>query len=481
MKLIHKNMIKFAKYYSLEIIIVSIWTLLWLGLGTHLTETFNIHNYYLGNINFFRANLLFYICIVLLIFLFFHKKTKYLLLVLYPISGFIGFILNSNESVYFGIHYSISLIVLSLFLNLICSEKVNKKLIFFSLHYSSITILVLYSLFIIGPDLINKIYNFTTSARGEVEIYIKLNEMITIYIPQNSNGASRIIFILTMLLTCVYNFFLEKKSTLFNILLIIIIIMLATTNIFFQSKLNIFAFILSTTLILLNTNFNKKKLKLFSLIIIITMPFLINNMFQKNFMSDNRILSFEEGIFAFKKGNLYNKNFDKNINLKDLNINVYNINDLEKLCFTFNSSLDKFSSGRLCGWELLTNIYIQNFKFWGYGYFEDRKVVKNFQKLSSNTYLFGLFNAGILSFFVLLIFYIVNYFKTVQSYKLMKKENNYKILPMFYTLLTAYLIIRSLLEDTLAFISIDFLLIINCISFFNYFLTNQKKNTKNIA
>ena len=146
-------MLKFAKYHKNELTALIVWILLWLGLGTHMNETFDISNYYFPNFNFLRANLIFYIFIFLLsYFLYYREKTEYLILALYPIIGFFGFILNSNKSIYFGLHNSISLLAIALFINLISGKNINKKLIFYFLNYFSIFIISGFFILFIAPD-----------------------------------------------------------------------------------------------------------------------------------------------------------------------------------------------------------------------------------------------------------------------------------------------------------------------------------------
>ena len=143
--------------------------------------------------------------------------------------------------------------------------------------------------------------------------------------------------------------------------------------------------------------------------------------------------------------------------------------------------MDRFFGGRICGWEILTKIYYNNFKLFGYGFFEDRKILKEFEKISSNSYLFALFNSGILSFVILIIFYSNIFVKIIKSILISRKvKNNFSATTEFYTILTIYLIVRSFFEDTLAFLSIDLLLMVTCISFLNYFFdisNNLSKRT----
>ena len=301
-------MLKFTKYHKNVWIVSFIWILLWFSLGTRMSETFNINNYYFTNVNFFRANLIFYIFLILLgYFFYFREKSEYLILALYPILGFFGYLLNSNESIYFGLHNSISLLALALLINFISCKNIDKKLIFHLFHYSSILILIIFLILFIGPNLINKILSSNSGVRGENIIDIIFTKNITFHIPQNSNGASRIIFVLTILLCCLFNFFLKDKLTVLTNFFFIVILILASINVFYQSKLNILAFIICCFYIFLSNKNYKNKLKIISLVLLITLPFIINYTYQKYynknyiFLQDNRIFSEHEGFASFKK------------------------------------------------------------------------------------------------------------------------------------------------------------------------------------
>jgi hypothetical protein len=473
---------KFAKYHKVEWMIFSVWFFLWFGLGTQMNETFNISSYYLPNFNFLRANLIFYIFAILLgYFLYYREKTEYLIFSLYPILGFFGFILNSKESIYFGLHNSISLLALALFINFISSKNINKKLIFYLLHYSTIFILSIFFILFIAPDFVKKILNFSMGARGENITNILFSENITFHIPQNSNGASRIVFLLTILMCCFYNFLLKNKFNFNNFFILTGVLILASINIFYQSKLNILAFIICCCYIFLRNNNYKNKLKIISLVLLVTLPFIINYAYQKyynknyNFIQGNRVFSNTEGFFTFK-------NYQKEGAYKNLdNQKEDAYKNIDKLCLSHNTAIDRFFGGRICGWEILTKRYYNNFKLFGYGFFEDRKILKEFEKISSNSYLFALFNSGILSFLILIIFYSNIFIKIIKSILISRKvKNNFPALTEFYTLLTIYLIVRSFFEDTLAFLSIDLLLIVTCISFLNYFFDISNNLSKRI-
>lgn len=476
-------MLKFAKYHKKELAIFFIWALLWLGLGTQMSGTFNISNYYFPSFNFLRANLIFYIFLILLLnFLYYREKTEYLIFALYPIFGFLGFVLNSNESIYFGLHNSISLLAIAFFINFISCGTINKKLIFHYLHYSSIVILSVFFILFIAPDLINKILSVSLGARGENTIDIIFSKNINFHIPQNSNGSSRMIFVITILLTCFYNFYLKNKLTNLNIFLFICVLIFASINIFYQSKLNILAFIISCLYIFLSNSNYKNKLKILSLVLLVTLPFVINSTYQKyhnqkfSFIENNRLFNDKEGFLIFNNNN---NNSQDAYDIKNIFDKSITHGDVGKFCSSHNSMLDRFFGGRICGWEILTKIYFDNFKLFGYGFFEDRKILERFQKISSNSYLFALFNAGILSFFILIIFYANIFIKIIRCTLISRKsKDNFLATTEFYKILTAYLIVRSFFEDTLAFVSIDLLLIVACISFFNYFFEITKSLPK---
>jgi hypothetical protein len=462
---------------KIHLLIFSTWILLWFGLGTHINDLQNFNNYNIKNVNFLRSNIILFIFFFLLIFFFFYNNiTAYLIYSLYPIFGFFGFLLSEYDNYYDGFHSFISLLSVVLMMNFICHRHIDKKLIFHIFHYSMIFILIAYLLFIILPQFVFSVSNLSPYLRGEFVTNIILFNNFNLYIPQNSNGASRITFILFTLSLCLYYHQLKNKFTFKDILFLIIIILLAFTTIYYNSRLNIVMMICSIIFIFVSNENYKNKLKILSFLLILIFPFFMNYTYQKfvdknyNLLTESRILGTSEGIYG-----LFYKNFI--INKTNQISQIYNESetDLSKACSTHKSSLDNFFSGRLCGWEILIKSYNHNFKFFGYGFFGDRKLMKQHQKLSSNSFIFILYNAGILSFLSFVGFYLIIFLKTKNLYNvetITKRNKDPKI--KFYIILSVYLLIRSIFEDTLAFISIDLLLMILLISSFNYY--NNKKN-----
>jgi hypothetical protein len=128
-------------------------------------------------------------------------------------------------------------------------------------------------------------------------------------------------------------------------------------------------------------------------------------------------------------------------------------------CSPALSYVDSLFTGRICGWEiLLKNIQI-NELFFGKGYFADQIYLKNVQKTSSNSWINILFNAGIVSLFVCVTCVIYIFFKFF-NFKNTNHENIYlSISHNFFLYFTA----RSIFEDTIAFVSIDFLMLCICL------------------
>jgi len=483
-----KKIFLFVKSNKNECLTFAFWMLLWLGLGTQISETFNLKNYYFPTLGFLRSNLIFYIFSILIVFLIIYRDTsKYLYLSIYPIFGFVGGYLNEYQSFYFSLHYCVSFLTFVLLINFISSKKLNKRIIFNFFHYSLIFILVTFTIIFILPDLIIKIVNFNTSARGDNVTDFVLFNTIAFHIPQNSNGSSRMIFVILLLLTCFYNFLLNSKFNKNIFLILTIILILAFANILFQSKLNILLFILSSFFIFLNNGGYKNKYKILSILLIITFPFLINFAYTKyviknnnSFVETSRILSSNEGLKVFVNKKEQTTPTYRNYKglgedfFKEISDPVKQYFASARICTSQNTKINTFSGGRVCGWEILLRTYFLDFKIFGFGFFYDQKIMKIFQKLASNTYLFTLFNAGIISFFVVTIFYLNIFWKVVKV--IIKPKNNalHSVVIQFYSILTLYLLVRSIFEDTLAYISVDLLLLVACISFLNYFFEISK-------
>ena len=154
---------------------------------------------------------------------------------------------------------------------------------------------------------------------------------------------------------------------------------------------------------------------------------------------------------------------------------ILNTNIFDSVCRTHNTTLDKFLGGRLCGWEIVVKNNYYDFKLLGHNFFSDRKLLKKYEKISSNSLLFALHSGGILSFITLFTFLLLILKKSLLLNKISNRfEDNLKYLAKFYYLISLYLLLRSIFEDTYAFFGIDLLILIVIISSFNCFLKNLK-------
>jgi hypothetical protein len=95
----------------------------------------------------------------------------------------------------------------------------------------------------------------------------------------------------------------------------------------------------------------------------------------------------------------------------------------------------------------------------GKGFFADQVYLKTVEKISSNSWVNILYNAGIFSLSLCLSFLAFSFLKFFRFKNINHK--NYFISISHYLLI--YFIFRSAFEDTLAFVSIDFLCAFICL------------------
>jgi hypothetical protein len=115
---------------------------------------------------------------------------------------------------------------------------------------------------------------------------------------------------------------------------------------------------------------------------------------------------------------------------------------------------DRLLTGRICGWEILFKDIKNNNLFFGKSFFYDQLYLKYTEKTSSNSWMNILYNTGIFSLLVYLIFIFV-FLSIFFKIKNINHENIYISISHY---LFIYFLTRSLFEDTLAFVSLDFLL-----------------------
>ena len=134
--------------------------------------------------------------------------------------------------------------------------------------------------------------------------------------------------------------------------------------------------------------------------------------------------------------------------------------------------IDGLLGGRICGWELLLKTTTTNSLFFGKGFFADRVYLKPVWKVASNSWVNIFNNAGIFSLLILvsiILFFLIKFFK-------IKNFQHKNILISLSNYLIFYLIVRSMFEDSMAFVSFDFLLLGSCM-----ILIKEKESLKKIS
>ena len=130
-------------------------------------------------------------------------------------------------------------------------------------------------------------------------------------------------------------------------------------------------------------------------------------------------------------------------------------------CSKYLNKVDGLISGRACGWELLLRTTTINSFFFGKGFLADQIYLKPLWKTASNSWVHIFNNAGIFSFIIfssIVLFFLFKFFK-------IKNFQNENIYVSFSNYIILFLIMRSMLEDTIAFVSFDFLLLGICMIF----------------
>lgn len=129
------------------------------------------------------------------------------------------------------------------------------------------------------------------------------------------------------------------------------------------------------------------------------------------------------------------------------------------VCRPILKPLDNILSGRLCGWHILLDDIQKKDLLFGKGFFADQVYLKTIEKISSNSWVNILYNAGVISLLLCLTFLAFSFLKFFKIKNINHK--NFFISISHYLLI--YFIFRSLFEDTLAFVSIDLLCALICL------------------
>ena len=503
-----------------NLLIKSLFLIIWFFLIFRITSYIDIHNHIL-QLNFkklfFSLADLSSIIVAIVLFIYFliylksnKKISTNAFLIIYPIFGLIGYLLIGIKNEFqnnFIWHHFITLISAFLFFAIIENKKK------FDYQFKEL-LLKIFLLIILLYYLINILPALAIGLYSKQDLWVTQKIVFSIfdtqfYLEQNVNGATRICVILLIISFIFFKKFIFKRKIIGHLFFLNGLILINFIYIM-QSRLNILAAFLFSFFLLLSIKSLNLKKKLIYFLIILIFPLLLSNIY---FKEKNRFRNYT-GIHNYEALSINSKdsfsnhlleknfyipqfvkeiieqNFDniKNLPTKDfLILNnflfsnnqiphyddyigdttlvkkflIFHAQDLMNVQCSVNLSyFDRLVSGRICGWEiLLKNIKMNDF-FFGKGLFFDQLYLKYMEKTSSNSWFNILFNAGIIALLVYLIFIfiILSIFFKIKNIN----HNNIYISTSHY--LFIYFLIRSFFEDTLAFLSVDFLLFFICIS-----------------
>lgn len=406
--------------------------------------------------------LVFLVVYLIKFFLVNKKIPKSLILILFPMSGFIGYLNNyefQGDNIYI-LHQFITLSSIILFFIVIDSNKLFD--VRFCKYLCGIFIFFIIIFFIIKilPIITFKLLNNWDLRTTYLDYYlpqISLQKNIPdISSTQNINGQARILFILQLIFLVLQKKFIEKKiffaevCFFFSLLLLSVIIQMQSRFIILSSC------VLTCYIILSNINLEFKKKILYLLLIFSTICITLT------FGSYKRILQFEDEEYLSTKLSDRKLPDEKYFSAKLADRKLsdeadkYYLEYNRSLCTLALDKIDIISSGRLCGWEILIKNLKKKDLLFGKGFFADEKLMRKIQKKASNSWINILIHAGILSLIITLLFTI---FFMSKFFKFRNMNNNDFYLSFSHYLLI-FILCRSLLEDTLAFVNIDSLLLL---------------------
>jgi len=440
--LAHNSFVKFLFIFFWFFFIIR--TISYIDIEKNIFQ-FNLENWF----NFSFDLLSIFIFIILLIYLLYfilsNKKFPFsLILLFYPISGVLGYLnnieLHSNN--FYIWHHFITLTSIIIFLTIINSYKIFN----FQFHVLLLKILIfflfVYFLLNLLPIIIFKIYN-NLDLRHTYEGNIFLLNFINISINQNVNGQARILFVLQLFFLILFKKYSVKRKSISNIFFFISALLIFIVFLMQSRFIIVSSCIFSFFIVIYNhgLNFKKKLFYLFFLIITITIAASLTK--SERFFENNNKNVFKDKIENFNLGtnSLYESNERYSLSQCSLDINV--------------NKIDAFLSGRLCGWEILIKNLDKDLLF-GKGFFADQILLKSVQKISSNSWMSILFNSGVLSLIIILLFLTAILFKHFKI-KNIDHQNIYICLSYY---LVIFILCRSLLEDTIVFLNIDLMILI---------------------
>ena len=468
-ELLHINNFN-KKYKELIIFIILSWIALWFSIDTHINLS-QIKNFSLialfHNTRILIAFFTIFISTILILYIVLKKEIKIFnntnstlfLFLFYFILQIIG--LKRNSELEFNIEnlYLIILAIGSLNIFLIVNFLKLTKILKYILYLTIIMLAVF--LIILVFTKINSSTLFPQSGALDLYSFIHPEEKFLNREYPRITGISRMLAIVNLALII----FLEFNNKLKSILLLILAGFFSSIIWGMQSRGTIICFFFSLLVIcfyLKNINFKKALSLIFILFFLPAIIFEYSRpiVFKKNY----------ESIINLKLENEKKQNDNKNIEDQKEIIKKNQIRILET----------KHSSGRIDLWKGLIDKYDKN-KLFGYGPQADRILLgKDYDRTYaySNNVSNGLIYAFACGGYLAALIIIIIYYRifTYISYIFLKKKFLKKMpsVVKISIILLIFLSIRSLVENSFALFSVDFLLFLISITIIENFINKNK-------
>jgi len=342
---------------------------------------------------------------------------------------------NNNINIFWPLYMLLSFLTLHIFTNF--DEK--KHLLIFT------SIIVFFSFLFFFIFAIIKMYQY-----DNIHFYGVYGASLTyggFESPPRSSGLSRLSLIMFVLITFYY---LINKKKSFGLLLFISTLALIT--LLFQSRTTSFIYIFICGFIIIfyfKKIFYDKRLIIF----IIILPLFFNSCYQY-LLVKNRIVDGDPSISGLVKNSLLRNTMSFQKKYSD--IEYYLLTDEEK-------KISKFSSDRFLNWKKAL-IITKNDYFRGYGAQADRLLLK---QSIHNGLLYSILSGGILAGVAHLLINIYSIFLLIKFYFFTNYKLKDDILVHFSASVIIILGLRSILETSFAVFSIDYLIFIISLLYFN--------------
>lgn len=427
-----------------QLFLITLWTSLWLSIGTYPTDKpffyndLNINHLIFKIRNYSPIILLFILPILIFIkkisFNFNEKKFTILFILIFIFQG-VGLILNKERTLEFSNWYLILYAILSIFVASNLSLESLKKIQLLNLFFIVLAFIIfIYPVYKTFFDLNNfNLYMYYNKYWADTS-FGSPNARVT--------GIARYCLIIIIFL---YSYQLTVNKNKFHTFFFLFLTFFFFLNVWMlQSRLIVgsLLFVFFSSLIIKNKQFNNLKIILLFLLISILVIYSFNEVqkFKSNLIVEKKI---KENSYSEKEINIFSDKLENEMSSRFIRI--------------------KNSSGRTTIWKNLINLYDKS-KIFGYGSQADRVILQDKDKIisldnnASNAILYTFASGG---YFAFICFLIMLFFTFILNYKILRQNYygyNLNFFDITAYLLINFLLVRQLFENSFAVFSVDLLI-----------------------